>query len=155
MKTKLSYKGAVLTTLMVVLFTMVNCEGPMGPMGPPGPMGPKGPKGDDAPPAQTSAELLVVEDVDWTTDSADFMISVVMESGIITEDVAINGIVSVYFGYPGSEEWTPLPYTFVESNILETYWYYQGYVEINRYGDSIVPAIPDETLNYKVSAIAK
>jgi hypothetical protein len=152
MKIKRSFTGILFISLALTAYLMFNCEGPMGPQGPPGPEGPQGPAGADA---QTSAELIYVSYNDWGEYPAENMISAVMESSIITEDIAINGIVSVYYGTPGVEEWQPLPYTFVEENILETYWYYPGYVEIDRYGDTTVPGIPNDTLVYKVSAISK
>ncbi len=152
MDIKRSKTGLLLISLIITIYSLTGCEGPVGPMGPPGAEGPEGPEG---PTAQTSSELLYVAPDYWETDTDDFMLSAVMESEIVDEEIATYGIVSVDYGTPGVEEWQPLPYTFVESNVVETFWYYPGYVEIVRYGDTVVPGIPVDTLIYKVSAFAK
>ncbi|SRR6056297_1477148 len=98
---------------------------------------------------QTYTDIIQLSSGDWQADGN--RIYSVKSISNITAEIANYGSVNVYFKSAISNEWQPLPYVFPNDNIIETYWYQAGSIEIERIAsDSLVPATPTETLTYKV-----
>lgn len=93
-------------------------------------------------------EVITINPSNWETK--DSMIYVSFSLGALTAEAVDYGIFDCYYYDHLNGKYRAMPYTWPEDNVTETFWYGENYFEIQRIGDTTAPAIPTETLNYKL-----
>lgn len=98
------------------------------------------------------SDIITITPSEWVTDGS--RIYATKTVNIISANIAENGAVLVYYKALETNEWQALPYTFPDDVVVETFWYKQDTIEIERVApSSLTPTIPIDDLIYKVVAI--
>lgn len=123
--------------LLTIALLLTACEGPEGPAGPVGPIGPTGqqgvqgdigPAGDQGPSGVANIEVFTytLREVDFSNNDEAGVEIALYEAPLITQTVVDDGVVFAYTNLGLDGLWAPLPYSFDEGEVTQTFIYSVG-----------------------------
>ncbi|MFW6248460.1 MAG: hypothetical protein ACOC4J_01675 [Bacteroidota bacterium] len=114
-------------------------------------------KEDDESYQQESAKVysqdFTVPVEDWDVDSGGNRIYVYQEISFLDTRMLQSGSVSVYIKSVSSEEYQQIPFVWPGGDLVETFWYGNGGVEIERLGNGFIPDLPKGSETYRVTGV--